>query len=123
MMLVAIVLSRSLVVQGPEQVCEKNVSLVSYTVVIALTIEAPWEALSEIWRRLPLRQNTSMAGPLGVLLLGPVAATIEVEKTSTVGPLGLLLKIRERPPSMLKKCQQWAHGRWCWRFESAHHQR
>jgi hypothetical protein len=37
-----------------------------------------------------------------VLLLGPVAATIEVKKTSTVGPLGLLLEIWEHPPSMLK---------------------
>jgi hypothetical protein len=43
-----------------------------------------------------------MAGPLGVLVAGPAAATTDVEDVDGGPPGGCCRDFRQRPPSMLK---------------------
>jgi hypothetical protein len=46
----------------------------------------------------PLKLEMSMAGPLGVLAVGPAVATTEVEDVDGGPPRGCWRQIRQRPP-------------------------
>jgi hypothetical protein len=53
-------------------------------------------------QRPPPKLETSMAGPLGVLVVGPAAATTDVDDVDGGPPGGCWRQVRQRPPSMLK---------------------
>jgi hypothetical protein len=65
MLLVAIDLFRSLAVQGPEKITWKKHLASSAHRSDSMHRSAPWEALPEVWERLPLSCMTSTTGPLG----------------------------------------------------------
>jgi hypothetical protein len=78
MMLATVALSRSLAVQGPKK----------------------------IWP--PLSRKASMVGPLGVLPMGPVVATTEVEEMSMAGPLGGATYITGSGRHLVARRRWWA---------------
>jgi hypothetical protein len=78
MMLAAVALSRSLAVQGAKKI------------------------------RPPLSRKASMVGPLGVLPMGPIVATTEVEEILMAGPLGGATYITDSGRHLVARRRWWA---------------
>jgi hypothetical protein len=66
---------------------------------------APWECYRRVQQQPPPKlKMTSMEGPLGVLPVGPAAATTEAEEDVDGGLLGgCCLRVCQRPPPKLEK--------------------
>jgi hypothetical protein len=99
----------------------------------------PWEALPEVWKRLPLSAGCQRRAPweavlensgaptinakkcqwwasLEVLPLSPGAPTINTRKHRRWALWRVLTEIRERPPSTLKNIDDGPPGRCCQRI-------
>jgi hypothetical protein len=112
--LVAVVFSESLVALGPKKTLWKKHPARSMRRSSSTHRSAPWEALPEVWERLPLSCRTSTVGPLG----GVEHEVDRIAHCSDPGrfesghhqckkhrqwsPWEAMLKIWEHPPSMQK---------------------
>jgi hypothetical protein len=85
-------LSRSLAAQGPRKISLKNV----------LLIVTPWEALLEVWKRLPLSCRTSTVGPPGRRCQGSGSAHHQHKKRRRRAPWEAVSEVWECPPSTRK---------------------